>query len=92
MFKRKETANDKHVELCRLTNRRVSKVLMKNLIDSSIPFVQTWRRIPIYKRMDYNGAREICVITTHRSRYGQARRVLDTLDAGCKRRIQLHVV
>ena len=65
---------DRDVELCRTTNARVSSQMMRTLVSHEIPFTQNWVRVPFYKRVAYNGAKEVCVISTHYNQYQRARR------------------
>ena len=78
---------DRDVELCRTTNARVSSQMMRTLVSHEIPFTQNWVRVPFYKRVAYNGAKEVCVISTHYNQYQRARRVLDHDLRRCKRRL-----
>lgn len=96
MAKRKVTTLgkniDQDVELCRATNERVVSHTMQTLVDARIPFTQNWVRIPFYKRERYHGAKEICVIRTHRNQYSKARRMLDTMEIFDRERLMLHAV
>ena len=47
------------------------------------------KRIPFFKREQYNGAREFVVISINPHRYGQARRVIDQIDSLYRRRLVL---
>lgn len=78
---------DKDVELCRTTNERISNQAAQLLIDNQIPFTRSWIKIPFFLREKYKGARQICIISTNRNRYGQARRTIDQLDAPFRRRL-----
>lgn len=83
---------DKDIELCRTTNPLVSNELMHIFVEYEIPFTQNWKRVPIHKREAYKGAREVCVIRTHRTQYSRARRILDHMEASSRSRIMLHAV
>ena len=83
---------DRDVELCRTTNARVSSQMMRTLVSHEIPFTQNWVRVPFYKRVDYNGAKEVCVISTHYNQYQRARRVLDHMEVVYRERMILHAV
>ena len=74
---------DRDVELCRTTNARVSSQMMRTLVSHEIPF---------YKRVAYNGAKEVCVISTHYNQYQRARRVLDHMEVVYRERMILHAV
>lgn len=81
------TGND--IELCRTTNVKASNQTVQALLNARIPFTQNSKRIPFFKRVQYNGARELLVITTNPHNYGQARRVIDQIDSLYRRRLVL---
>lgn len=83
---------DRDVELCRTTNARVCNQVIQALVNAQVPFTQKRTRIPFYKRERYKGAKEICVIHTHCSQYGRARRTLDKMEAAYRERLMLHAV
>lgn len=78
---------DKDVELCRTTNETISNQAANLLIENQIPFTRNWIRIPFFQRVKYAGAEQFYVICTNRNRYGQARRTLDQMDSGLRRRL-----
>ena len=81
------TGND--IELCRTTNEKAGNQTVQALMEARIPFTRNSKRIPFYKREQYNGAREFTVITINPHRYGQARRVIDQIDTLYRRRLLL---
>lgn len=83
---------DHDVELCRTTNARVGSHTMQLLVREQIPFTQVWKRIPFYKREQYKGAKEICVIRTHQNQYSHARRILDGMEVSYRERLMLHAI
>ena len=78
---------DRDVELCRTTNERISNQAAQLLMENRIPFTRNWIKVPFFLREKYRGASQICVITTNRNRYGQARRTLDQLEAPFRSRL-----
>lgn len=80
---------DKDVELCRTTNERISNHAAQLLIENRIPFTRNWITIPFFLREKYRGASQIYIIRTNRNRYGQARRIIDQLEAPFKSRLIL---
>lgn len=80
---------DKDVELCRTTNERISNQAAQLLIENQIPFTRNWIKIPFFLRERYRGASQIYVIRTNRSRYGQARRTIEQMEAPFRRRLML---
>lgn len=83
----KFSGND--IELCRTTNYKAGNQTVQALLDASIPFTKNSKRIPFFKREQYNGANEIMVITINPHRYSQARRVIDQIDYMYRKRLVL---
>lgn len=83
---------DQDVELCRTTNPRVGSHAMQMLVAARIPFSKHWMRIPFFRRALYHGAREICVIKTHRNRYIQARKIIESMEIFDRERLFVHAV
>ena len=81
------TSND--IELCRTTNLRAVNRTVEALIDASIPFSKSSQRIPFFQRGRYNGAKEMLVIMINPHSYGQARRVIDTMDVMYRKRLKV---
>ena len=79
------TGND--IELCSTTNEKAGNQTIQALVNAHNPFTRNSKRIPFYKREQYNGAREFTVISINPHRYGQARRVVDQMDTLYRRRL-----
>lgn len=77
------------IELCRTTSVKVGNRIVQALIDASIPFTKNCKKIPFFKRLQYDGAEQLFVITINPSRYGQARQVVDGMDKIYKKRLVL---
>lgn len=81
------TGND--IELCWTTNLKAGNQIVQALLNASIPFTKNSKRIPFFKREQYNGADEILMIMVNPHRYSQARRVVDTVDYMYRKRLVL---
>ena len=81
------TGND--IELCRTTNSNAGNQTVQALMDASIPFTKNCKKIPFFKRLQYNGAEQMWVISINPHRYGQARRVIDQIDLMYRKRLML---
>lgn len=75
------------IELCHTTNTRVSEQTALLLLDEQIPFTKNQKKIPFFKRDQFNGASSMWFISVNPSRYSQARRAIDRLDNVIKKRI-----
>ncbi|MCR4830686.1 MAG: hypothetical protein K5883_04455 [Pseudobutyrivibrio sp.] len=70
----------KDVVLCKTTNRVVSNRTSDLLLEQSVAFSKSFRRIPFFMRGRYKGASQFYVISISRTQYSKARRVLDLLE------------
>ena len=75
------------IELCRTTSANVGNHIVQELLNASIPFTKSCKKIPFFKRVKYKGAEQIFVITINPSRYGQARKVVDKIDSIYRKRL-----
>lgn len=80
---------NKDIELCYTVNERISNQAVRILIENHIPFTKNLVSIPFFFREKFHGAKQIYVISTNPSYYGQARRTIDQLDPAYKRRLRL---
>lgn len=80
---------DKDIELCRTTNERISNQATQLLMKYQIPFTIDWVKIPFFRKEKYRGANQFYIIRTNPSRYSQARRAIDEMDAIFRQRLVL---
>lgn len=96
MFIERKPKMDRHVDkdvvLCRTTNHRVSGRTAELLLQHAIPFTVNWKHVPFFRREEYQGATEVCVIRTNRNAYIRARRTIDLLERRDRERILLNVI
>ncbi len=83
---------DSNVVLCRTISNHAGKVATRQLMEDSIPFTKSYKRIPFFLRERFRGASEICVISINRNEYAKARRSIDCLDFHIRRRLRLNVI
>ena len=82
----------KDVVLCETTNRIVSNKASELLLEQSVPFSKSWHRVPFFRRGSYNGADRVCVISTNRTQYSHARRVLFLMEERDYNKLLLNVI
>ena len=82
----------KDVVLCQTTNRIVSNRASELLLNSSVAFSKTWKKVPFFFRYKYNGARRLYVISINRNQYSKARHVLNLLEERDQSKIYLNVI
>ena len=82
----------KDVVLCRTTNRIVSNRTSELLLQQSVAFTKSFRRIPFFLRHRFHGASQYYVISISRSQYSQARRILNLLEERDFNRLKLNLI
>ena len=65
------------IELFCTTNVRTKEGLVSRLVNGGISYLEKWERIPFFKRKEYNGAKELCVIYVNGNQYDRALDILD---------------
>ncbi|MBO6112760.1 MAG: hypothetical protein J6P45_06905 [Lachnospiraceae bacterium] len=75
-------------ELFCTTNHKVKDQLVSRLVKGGISYLEKWEKIPFFKRRDYNGAKELCVIYVNGNQWEQALIILDEYneERGVKKR------
>ncbi|MBO4374086.1 MAG: hypothetical protein J5829_03170 [Lachnospiraceae bacterium] len=65
------------IELFCTTNVRTKEGVVSRLVNGGISYLEKWERIPFFKRKEYNGAKELCVIYVNANQYDRAADILD---------------
>ncbi|MCR4908887.1 MAG: hypothetical protein K5985_08645 [Lachnospiraceae bacterium] len=66
------------VVLYRTVNMKEKERIISLLVNSHCSYLEKWEKIPLLKRREYDGAKEICVIYVNENQYELASEVLDT--------------
>lgn len=72
------------VELCSITDVKAKEKIMYALMKSGVPYAEKWEKVPLIKRKHYHGAKEICIVITHKAKINIAKEVIDTLSDDIK--------
>ena len=83
---------NKDIVLCETTSKAASHHTSSLLVEHSVPFTKSWKRVPFFKRKTYNGASTVCVISINKNQYSNARRALDNLEDRDYNRLILNVI
>ena len=65
------------IELFCTTSVRTKEGVVSRLVNGGISYLEKWERIPFFKRKEYNGAKELCVIYVNANQYDRACDILD---------------
>ncbi len=72
------------VELCSITDVKAKEKIMYALMKAGVPYAEKWEKVPLIKRKRYHGAKEICIVITHKAKVNIAKEVIDTLSDDIK--------
>lgn len=75
------------IELCSVTDIKSKEKIMYALMKAGVPYAEKWEKVPLIKRRRYNGAKEVCIVITHRAKVDLAKEVIESLDDEVKRNI-----
>ena len=65
------------VELYRTVDMEAKDRLISRLVKARVSYLEKWEKVSLFKRKEYGGAREICVIYINENQKEQAFAVLD---------------
>ena len=77
-----ELATD--IQLCSVTDVKAKEKLMNALMNAGVPFAEKWEKVSLRKRKQYNRAKEVCVIITHKAQADLARAVIESMGEDVK--------
>ncbi|MCR5526673.1 MAG: hypothetical protein K6F39_04735 [Lachnospiraceae bacterium] len=64
---------DNHeVELTKIVNTEDKDKLISMLVKARISYLEKWERVSFFKRREYNGQKEVCVIYVNENQKEQA--------------------
>ena len=72
------------VELCSITDVKAEEKIMYALMKVGVPYAERWEKVPLIRRKRYHGAKEVCIVITHKAKVNIAKEVIDTLSDDIK--------
>ncbi len=75
------------IALCAIADAGVRSKVMNAMIQKSLPYAEEWHKVPLLRRKKYEGARQVCVIITHREHIQEAGTLIQALDDTVKSRV-----
>lgn len=82
---------ERDIALCAVADAGVRSKVMNAMIQKSLPYAEEWHKVPLLRRRKYEGAREVCVIITHREHVQEAGTLIAALDDTVKSRVYFDV-
>jgi hypothetical protein len=66
------------IELFSTTDIDAKNAVVSMLVRNRISYLERWEKISLFRRREYGGARELCVIYVNGNQYDKARRILES--------------
>ena len=66
---------ERDIALCAVADAGVRSKVMNAMIQKSLPYAEEWHKVPLLRRRKYEGAKEVCVIITHREHVEEAKKL-----------------
>ncbi|MCI9020962.1 MAG: hypothetical protein HFH32_09510 [Eubacterium sp.] len=67
---------ERDIALCAVADAGVRSKVMNAMIQKSLPYAEEWHKVPLLRRRKYEGAKEVCVIITHREHVEEAKKLV----------------
>ena len=65
---------ERDIALCAVADAGIKSKVMNAMIQKRIPYAEEWHKVPLLRRRKYEGAKEVCVIITHREHVEEAKK------------------
>ena len=67
---------ERDIALCAVADAGIKSKVMNAMIQKRIPYAEEWHKVPLLRRRKYEGAKEVCVIITHREHVEEAKKLV----------------
>lgn len=67
---------ERDIAFCAVADAGVRSKVMNAMIQKSLPYAEEWHKVPLLRRRKYEGAKEVCVIITHREHVEEAKKLV----------------
>lgn len=65
------------IELFSTTDFEAKSKVVSALVRHRVSYLERWEKIPLLRRREFGGAKELCVIYVNGNQYGKAKKILD---------------
>ncbi|MBQ9606430.1 MAG: hypothetical protein IJV16_04565 [Lachnospiraceae bacterium] len=72
------------IELFSTTDFKAKDKVVSILVRHRVSYLERWEKVPLLKRREYGGAKELCVIYVNGNQYGKAKKILDEFNESYK--------
>ena len=74
--------DNNEVRLANLVNSEKKETLVRMLVNDGISYLEKWERVPFFRRKEFEGAKEICVIYVNENQKERAFELLSIVENG----------
>ena len=68
------------IELFSTTDFEAKSKVVSALVRHRVSYLERWEKIPLLRRREFGGAKELCVIYVNGNQYGKARKILEEFE------------
>ncbi|MBQ9444855.1 MAG: hypothetical protein IJU43_11230 [Lachnospiraceae bacterium] len=69
------------IELFSTTDLKAKDKVVSMLVRHRVSYLERWEKVSIFRRREYGGAKELCVIYVNGNQYGKAKKILEEFNA-----------
>ncbi len=70
------------IELIRTVDMEKKDALIRRLVNAGISYLEKWEKVPFFKRHEYNGSKEVCVVFINDYQKELAFSILEEVEGG----------
>lgn len=67
------------VEVFKTANEKIKKLVESRLVAERVSYLERWEKVPLFKRKNYDGAKEVCVILCDKYQKEEAIRIIEEI-------------
>ncbi len=70
------------IEILKTVDIDKKDAFVRRLVNAGISYLEKWEKVPFFKRREYNGAKEVCVIMINDNQKERAGEILGEVERG----------
>lgn len=78
---------ERDIALCAIADVTIRSKVMNTMIQKRIPYAEEWHKVPLLRRRKYEGAKEVCIVITHKEQENEAKVQIGELGEAVRDRV-----
>ncbi len=70
------------IKLIKTVDIKKKELLVRRLVNAGISYLEKWEKVPFFKRREFDGAKEACVIYINENQSEKAQQILSEVENG----------